>query len=309
LGLWGVVKNFHPAICHVITSNVEHKAVLEVVQHIGRAGYPTTIVDGNAFGQTTVQELKSAHRPTTRLVSVMAANNEVGSLNPIAEIGAWCRQHGILFHCDAAQALGKIALDLSALPVDLMSFSAHKLYGPKGVGALFVRKGLAPQSILAGGSQECGLRPGTLNVPAIVGFGAACEIAGRHLSEEYARLSDLRDATWLQLKAVTPLAELNGHPSERLPGHLNFTVSNLDPDALSLGLAEFALSRGSACSQNEASYVLQALGRTRELAQKSLRIGFGRFNTAEHAVLLCSRWSRLFESPQRCYIGGYDHNH
>jgi len=219
-------------------------------------------------------------------VSVMAANNEIGALQPIREIGAICRQRGALFHCDAAQAFGKVPIDVGEDNIDLMSVSAHKMYGPKGVGALYVRRGnprvdLRPQ--MDGGGHEFGLRSGTLNVPGIVGFGEACAISQAEMAEEAARLAALRDLLKLRLESALEGTRVNGSMERRLPGNLNMSFAGVDAEALLMGLPDVALSTGSACSSAtaEPSHVLRALGVGEEGARSSVRFGLGRFTTEE----------------------------
>jgi cysteine desulfurase len=219
------------------------------------------------------------------LVSVICANNEVGSLNPVREIGQLCRERRVLFHTDAAQAVGKIPLDLSDLPVDLLSASAHKLYGPKGVGILFFRRGgprMAIEPLLHGGGHEQRLRSGTLPVPLIVGFGEACRIASEEMTAEGTRLAALRERLWLGLCREIDGIVLNGHPSERLAGNLNVSFEGVDGDALMTGLSGIAVSSGSACTSAdpEPSHVLRAMGRNDSLTRASLRFGLGRSTTA-----------------------------
>jgi len=231
----------------------------------------------------------------------MHANNEIGVLQPVAEIGAICRERGVLFHCDAAQSFGKVPIDVNALHIDLMSASAHKLYGPKGVGFLYVRRG-APRFQLAaqmdGGGHENGLRSGTLNVPAIVGFGEACAVCSREMPEESARLAALRDQLLARLTAGLDGVTVNGSLAQRLPGNLNLSFAGVDAESLLMALPDIALSTGSACTSGtpEPSHVLRALGVRDELAHSSVRIGLGRFNTEEeldHAA------HRLIESVKK----------
>ncbi len=270
---------------HVIASVAEHRAVLEPLKRLERVGLAVSWLSVDACGQVSVQQIEDALRPATLLVSVMAANNEVGTLNPIAEIGALCREFDVLFHCDAVQAAGRIPLDFIASHCDLMSLSAHKLYGPKGVGALIVRKGSRAsrlEPLFDGGGHESHLRSGTLPVPLIVGFGTACEIAQAELATEPQRLSDLRDSLWTRLKTAVPTLLLNGHPTQRLSGNLNFSVPDIDGEVLMNSIKEIAVSSGSACTSAdpEPSHVLRAIGRCDQLTRASLRFGLGRFTTA-----------------------------
>lgn len=271
---------------HVVTNLAEHRAVLEPLRRLERAGAAVTWLPVDRFGQVNVEQLAAALRPETLLVSVMAANNEVGTLNPIAEIGALCRERGVLFHCDAVQAVGKVPVDFVAAQCDLLSISAHKFYGPKGVGALVVRKGSKAarlEPLFDGGGHESHLRSGTLPVPLIVGFGLACELAQAELASEAVRLSQWRDELWQRLSVKFPQLVLNGHPTQRLPGNLNFSVPGLDGEVLMNSMKEIAVSSGSACTSAdpEPSHVLRAMGRSDQLTRASLRFGLGRFTTAD----------------------------
>lgn len=273
---------------HLIVNAAEHRAVLDPARRLQRSGLAVTIVPVDQYGQVEPQRIVEALRPETRLVSVMAANNEVGTLNPIAEIGRLCRERGVLLHCDASQAVGRVPVDLSQWPVDLVSFTAHKLYGPKGVGALFVRRGeprvpLVP--LIDGGGHERGLRSGTLPVPLIVGFAAAVRIASEVLEAEAARLRSLRERLRQLLCEQLDGIVFHGHPTERLPGNLNAGFEGVDGEALMVGVAQrgLAVSSGSACTSAnpEPSHVLRAMGVPERLARASLRFGLGRFNTED----------------------------
>jgi cysteine desulfurase len=253
-----------------------------------------SILAPGADGLLDLDTLRAAIRPDTVLVSVMAANNEIGVLQPIREIGAICRQRGALFHCDAAQAFGKIPIDVDQDHIDLMSISAHKMYGPKGVGALYVRRkdprvDLRPQ--MDGGGHEFGLRSGTLNVPGIVGFGEACAIAQVEMAEEAARLGALRDLLKLRLESALEGTRVNGSLEHRLPGNLNMSFAGVDAEALLMCLPDVALSTGSACSSAtaETSHVLRALGVGEEGARSSVRFGLGRFTTEEEVECAAGR--------------------
>jgi len=266
---------------HVVTMATEHKAVLDPVK---RLGVPVTVLAPRPDGLVDLEELRAAIRPETGLVSILYANNEIGTLQPLAEIGAICREKGVPLHCDAAQAFGKVPLDVDADGIDLMSLSAHKIYGPKGVGALYVRRRkvrLAAQ--MDGGGHEGGLRSGTLNVPGIVGFGEACAIAAAEMAAEAERLGELRDRLLAALAADLDGLRVNGSLEHRLAGNLNVSFSGIDAEALLMSLPEIALSTGSACSSAavEPSHVLRAIGLPEELARASVRFGLGRFNTAE----------------------------
>lgn len=271
---------------HVITNLAEHRAVLEPLKRLERAGVAVSWLPVDEFGQVQPQQVLETLRPETLLVSVMAANNEIGTLNPVAMIGAICRQRGVMFHCDAVQAAGRVPLDFAALPCDLMSLSAHKMYGPKGVGALVVRKGSKAsrlEPLIDGGGHESHLRSGTLAVPLIVGFGAACELAQAELATEPQRVSQLRDDLWNRLSVARPDLVLNGHPTQRLPGNLNVSIPGIDGEVLMNSIKEIAISSGSACTSAdpEPSHVLRAIGRSDQLTRASLRFGLGRFTTSD----------------------------
>ncbi|MEI7665933.1 MAG: cysteine desulfurase family protein [Synechococcaceae cyanobacterium ELA263] len=264
----------------LITVASEHRAVLDPVTWLGRHGFPLTVLPVQPDGLLDLQRLADAIGPDTLLVSVMAANNEIGVLQDLAAIGALCRRHGALFHCDAAQAVGHIPLAMTELGIDLLSLSGHKLYGPKGCGALLRRPGvtLAPQQ--HGGSQEGGLRAGTLAVPLLVGLGAAVELALADQNERCARLSGLRDRLWEGLEKLRGV-QLNGHRSRRLGHNLNVVIDGVDGQRLHRLLrSNLAVSSGSACSQGSPSHVLAALGRNRRQAAASIRFGLGRDTTA-----------------------------
>lgn len=284
LAIKGVAEAYFSKGQHIVTVATEHSAVLEPCRYLKTLGFEITELPVRSDGIVDLTVLEQALRPDTVLVSVMAANNEIGVVQPLAQIGAMCHERGVLFHTDAAQALGKIPLDVEAMQIDLLSMTAHKVYGPKGIGALYVRRRnprvqLAPQ--LHGGGQEKGLRSGTLYPPQIVGFAKAVDLAISELEEESERLAQLRDRLWHSLQALGGVY-LNGHLSQRLPANLNVSVEGVDPQGLMLGLrGAIAVSSGSACASAAAqpSHVLKALGRSDRLAQASLRFGLGRFTT------------------------------
>jgi cysteine desulfurase len=284
LAIKGVAEAYFSQGRHIITVQTEHKAVLDPCRYLATLGFEVTILPVLSDGLLDLDQLEKALRPDTILVSVMAANNEIGVLQPLAEIGQICRQHQVLFHTDAAQAIGKIPLNVEAMSIDLMSLTAHKVYGPKGVGALYVRRRdprvqLAAQ--LQGGGHERGMRSGTLNPPLIVGFAKAVEIALAEMTTETERLTQLRDRLWQKLNSLSHIF-LNGHPTQRLAGNLNVSVAGVEGQALLLGLQPMmAVSSGSACTsaQSEPSHVLQALGVPDELAYAAIRFGLGRLNT------------------------------
>lgn len=284
LAIKGIAEAYFDQGRHIITVQTEHKAILDPCHYLENLGFTITYLPVQADGLISLAELEAAIKPETIMVSVMAANNEIGVLMPIADIGNICRKHGVLFHTDAAQAIGKVPLDVEAMNIDLMSLTAHKTYGPKGIGALYVRRrdprvNLAPQ--IQGGGQERGMRSGTLYPPQIVGFAEAIKIALEEQETEEARLLGLKWELWQKISSLGGI-HLNGHPSQRLPGNLNISIEGVDGAALLLGLqSRVALSSGSACSSKSTapSYVLKALGHSDSLAYASLRFGIGRFNT------------------------------
>ena len=270
---------------HVITVTTEHKAVLDTCKYLERHGVEVTYLPVDHEGLISVEQVAAAIRPDTALCSVMFANNETGVIQPIADIGALCRKHGVLFHTDAVQAFGKVPVDVDAHNIDILSMSAHKIYGPKGIGALYVRRRrprvrLAPQ--IHGGGHERGNRSGTLNVTGIVGFGFAAKLARENMPEESGRILALREALQARLMRI-PHASINGSVAHRLPGILNISFAYVEGESLLMGLKGIAVSSGSACTSAslEPSYVLKAMGRSDELAHSSLRITVGRFTTAD----------------------------
>jgi cysteine desulfurase len=286
LAIKGVAESYFSRGRHLITVATEHNAVLDPYRYLQSLGFEVTILPVQPNGLIDLEQLEKAIRPETILVSVMAANNEIGVLQPLSQIGSICRQHNVLFHTDAAQAIGKIPLDVEAMQIDLMALTAHKIYGPKGIGALYVRRRqprvqLAAQ--LHGGGHEQGRRSGTLYTPQIIGFAKAVEIAVAEMPTESQRLKTLRQRLWESLQPLGDLY-LNGDWTERLPGNLNISVAGVDGQALLLGLQPvIAVSSGSACTSAkiEPSHVLTALGVSPDLSYASLRFGIGRFNTLE----------------------------
>jgi cysteine desulfurase len=295
LAIRGVAERGRRRGNHLVSVTTEHKAVLEPLARLGRRGYDVTLVGvrqagADDAGIVEIDAVTAALRDDTALVSVMLANNEMGAIGPIAEIAAVCRARGIPLHCDATQAVGKIAVDVGALDVDLMSFSAHKFYGPKGVGALYVRR--RPSAVrldaqIAGGGQEGGLRGGTLNVPGIVGMARALEIAVAEVDTEQERVAALRDRLYAELAAAVPDISLNGpalaRRDWRLAGNVSTTFALVDGEALIMSIGDLAVSSGAACTSAnpEPSHVLQALGLSADAARSSLRFGLGRFTTRE----------------------------
>jgi cysteine desulfurase len=298
LAIKGVVEFYKDKGNHVISCVTEHKAVLDSCRALERAGKAAvTYLPVDKYGMVDPDAVRRAITDKTVLITIMWANNEIGTIHPIAEIGRIAKDKGILFHCDAVQAIGKVPVDMEKAGVDLASISAHKIYGPKGVGAIYVRsKGprvrLTPQ--MDGGGHERGMRSGTLNVTGIVGLGAACEIAGKEMPEESHRLSLLRSQ--LQAGLFERLDEIyvNGHPTERLPGNLNVSFAYVEGESLLMGINDIAVSSGSACTSAtlEPSYVIRALGIGDELAHSSIRFGLGRFNTLEEVDYVTDRVSK-----------------
>jgi len=286
LAIKGVAEAYYQKGQHIITVATEHSAVIDPCNYLKSLGFEVTILPVEKDGIINLNQLEKALRRDTILVSVMAANNEIGVLQPLAEIGELCRSQEIIFHTDAAQAIAKIPLDVQAMKIDLMSLTAHKVYGPKGIGAIYVRRRNPRVQLAAqqhGGGHERGMRSGTLYTPQIVGFGKAVEIALEEQVIECDRLTQLRDILWEQLSQL-PGIHLNGHPIQRLAGNLNISVEKVDGSALLLGLQPvMAVSSGSACSSatTAPSHVLTALGHSEQLAYASVRFGIGRFNTQD----------------------------
>jgi cysteine desulfurase len=286
LALKGAFAMYRPRGDHVVTAVTEHHAVLDTARRLEREGARVTFLPVDRHGRVSPEQVEEALTERTVLVSLMAANNEVGTLHPLREIGEVCKRRGVLFHTDAVQAAGCLPLDVEALGVDLLSLTAHKMYGPKGVGALYVRRRgprvrLEPQ--LDGGGHERGLRSGTLPVPLIVGMGKACELCQEEMGAERGRLLGLRERLRAGIQGRLEGVTLNGHPTERLPGNLNLSFAWVSGEALLMGLRGLAVSSGSACTSAnpEPSYVLRALGLDDELAHSSLRFGVGRFNSED----------------------------
>ena len=287
LALKGVVEMYHEKGDHIITSSTEHRAVLDTAKTLEtKRGVRVTYLPVDKFGMVNPEDVRNAITDKTILISVMFANNEIGTINPIKEIGKIAKEKGILFHCDATQGVGKVPINVQEMGIDLMSFSAHKIYGPKGIGALYVRKKNPRVRIAAqmdGGGHERGMRSGTLPVPLIVGFGKACELCEQEMAADAARLSVMRDRLHATITKALEDVYLNGHPTERLPHNLNISFAYVEGESLLMGCKEIALSSGSACTSAtlEPSYVLRALGVGAELAHSSIRFGLGRFTLDE----------------------------
>ena len=287
---------------HIITQVTEHKAVLDPGKYLEQQGFEVTYLPVLRSGRIDLVQLKAAIRPDTILVSIMLANNEIGTIQPVAEIGAICKERGIIFHTDATQAFGKVPIDVEKMGVDLLSLSAHKLYGPKGAGALYVRARNPRVRLscqLDGGGHERGLRSGTLNVPGIVGMGEAAAVAEKEMAAESQRLAKLRDRLWEGISEQLDEIYRNGDPAHCLPNTLNVSFAYVEGESLMMGFSNIAVSSGSACTSAslEPSYVLKSLGVGEDLAHSSIRFSLGRFNTAaqieETLDEVCSTVQRL----------------
>ena len=284
LAIKGVAQGYASKGKHIITVNTEHKAVLDTCEYLEEQGFEVTYLCVQQDGLVNLDDLKNAMRDDTILVSVMHVNNELGVIQDIRTIGELCRDRGVLFHVDGAQSVGKIAIDLAELPVDLLSISAHKMYGPKGMGALFVRRrpkiNLVAQ--IHGGGHERGMRSGTLATHQIVGMGEAISLAVTNLADEGKRIMALREGLWKGIEQIGDVY-LNGHETQRIPGILNVSFAGVDGESLMMGLNDIAVSSGSACTSAslEPSYVLKAIGRSNELAHAGIRFSVGRFTTQD----------------------------
>src|ERR1700693_2047899 len=294
LALKGVVEMYREKGDHIVISNTEHRSVLDTARKLEKSGIKTTIVPVDSQGIVQPEEVRKAITDKTILVSVMMVNNEIGTINPVAEIGAVTREKGVIFHCDATQGIGKIPVDGEAMKIDLMSYTAHKIYGPKGVGALYVRR-KNPRVRLAsqmdGGGHERGMRFGTLNVPRIAVFGEAIRICGEVMPEEALRIGKMRDRLRDAIMGALDHVAINGHPVQRIPNNLNISFAYVEGESLLMGLDKIALSSGSACTTAtlEPSYVLRPLGVGHDLAHSSIRFGIGRFNTMEEIEIVAKR--------------------
>ncbi len=283
LAIIGLAEFYGDKKNHIITCQTEHKCVLETCRYLEAKGFTVTYLPVNANGLIDLDALKNAITDKTLLVSIMAVNNEIGVIQPLKEIGALCRKNGVFFHTDAAQAVGKISLDVNELNIDLLSISGHKIYGPKGIGALYVRKKprVRLKSLIHGGGQERGMRSGTLPTPLCVGLGKACKFAQTEMVAENERITHLSQKMYKALTQKLPEIYLNGDAVKRIPGNLNISFAYVEGEGLMMAIKGLAVSSGSACTSAslEASYVLRALGVSEELAHTSLRIGIGRFTT------------------------------
>ena len=286
IAIRGVLESYREKGRHLVTLATEHKSLLVPANQLAKEGFDVTVLSVSSDGLLDMRELEQALKPETVLVSIMTANNEIGVIQPIEQIGALCRKREILFHTDATQGIGKIPIDVKKQNIDLLSLSAHKIYGPKGIGALYIRRRkprVKLNALLLGGDQERGMRAGTLNTPAIVGLGAAIQFAIHELPMESKRLAKLRDQLLAELNRRIQGIRVNGSLGQRLPGNLNVSIQGVDSEALLFSLKRIAISSGSACTSLsvEPSHVLTALGLDREDALSSIRISIGRFNTEE----------------------------
>jgi cysteine desulfurase len=294
LALLGVAESFSSKGKHIVTCSTEHKSVLDASKYLEKRGYHVTYLPVDEYGTIDVNRLEDSISDQTFLVSIMIANNEIGTIQDVEKIGEVCRKSGVLFHTDATQAVGRIDIDIDKFKIDMLSFSGHKIYGPKGIGALYIRSQnpkVIVQPQIHGGGHERGLRSGTLNVPAIVGFAKALELSYQSMKEESKRLSGLRDK--MQQTFFKDLNEiyLNGHPTSRLPNNLNLSFMYVEGSALMMSIKDIAISSGSACStaQPQPSHVLKALGISEERRHSAIRFGLGRFNTEEEVDYVIDR--------------------
>jgi cysteine desulfurase len=283
LAIKGVAEMYRERGNHIITQVTEHKATLDTCKRLEKSGYRVTYLPVLADGLIDIEDLKRAMDDQTILVSIMYANNEIGVIQPVQEIGKLCHEKGVIFHCDAVQAVGKIPVNVQTDNIDLMSISGHKIYGPKGVGALYVRRRNPRVQVseqINGGGHERGMRSGTLNVPGIVGLGKACEICGEEMAAESKREVELRDYLKAKLEAALDYTQVNGNMEHHLPGNLNMSFIYVEGESLLMGINDIAVSSGSACTSAtlEPSYVLKALGLGDDVAHSSIRFGLGRFN-------------------------------
>lgn len=304
LAIKGVYEAFSRKGNHIITVATEHKAVLDTCQHLEKLGADVTYLPVDSEGNIDLALLESSIRPTTILISVMAANNEIGVTYPLKTIAEIAHRHQVLFHTDATQAVGKLPIDVVADDIDLLSMSAHKLYGPKGVGALYIRKKLNIIAQQDGGKHERGLRSGTLNVPGIVGFGKACEICQHSITEEAIRLGNLRDSLEKGILEAIPETKVNGNTTNRLSNTSNICFGKIDGEQLLMSMNEIAVSNGSACNSasTEPSYVLKALGLDDDSAYGSIRFSLGRMTQQEDIAFAIRHITEVVNSMQRVRV-------
>src|SRR5205809_4499833 len=290
----GIAEMFREKGNHIITQAIEHKAVLDTCKNLEKHGFEVTYMPVQRDGRVSLEDLKAAIKPSTILITIMYANNEIGVINPIAEIGKIAKEHGIFFAVDGVQAVGKVPVDVQKDNIDMLAISGHKIYGPKGVGALYVRRKnprVQLSAIIDGGGHERGMRSGTLNVPGIVGLGKACELCGEEMDAESKRLTAMRDRLRQTIEKNLDEVYVNGTYEHRLPGNLNMSFLYVEGESLLMGINDIAVSSGSACTSAtlEPSYVLKALGLGDDLAHSSIRFGLGRFNTEAEVDYVADR--------------------
>lgn len=297
--LKGVAHTLSSKGKQIITTAIEHHAILHTCAALEKEGFTVTYLPVDEYGRVTAEQVEKALTPETILVSVMMANNEIGTVEPIAEIGAVCKAHKVLFHTDAVQAVGHLPIDVKAMNIDLLSLSGHKFYAPKGTGALYIRTGVRLQNLIEGGAQERSRRAGTENLPAIVGMGAAIELITAEMPEETPRMTALRDKLIRGILDAIPESRLNGHPTQRLPGNVNISVRYIEGESLllSLDMAGIAASSGSACTSGslDPSHVLLAIGLPHEIAHGSLRFSLGRETTEEQIDYVLEQLPKIVE--------------
>jgi cysteine desulfurase len=290
---------------HIITSNVEHKCILNACERAEEWGAEVIYLPADRFGIVSAKAVEDAMKPHTKLVSLIFVNNEIGTVNPVTEIGALCRSRGIVFHTDAAQAAAKLPIDIKEMNIDALSISGHKIYGPKGVGALFLGKDVQIKPLVVGGAQECGCRAGTLNVPGIVGLGMACEFGRQDLEKDCQRITPLRDFLIEQILDRVDGSALNGHPQQRVHGNASITVPGISLGSLSRRLDDICFSSVSACSSGKPSYVLKALGLCDEACRSTLRFGVGRFTTKKEIELAVEKIIAAIAEESFCLSVSY----
>lgn len=295
----GVAYNHRKRGNHIITTKIEHHAILHTCEYLEKQGFEVTYLDVDEFGMINLEDLENAITDKTILISIIFANNEIGTIQPIKEIGEIAKKHNVLFHTDAVQAIGHIKIDVNELNIDLLSLSAHKFYGPKGIGALYIKQGVRLDPLISGGGQERNKRAGTENVPSIVGLGKAIELAYENIEEHNDKLINLRERLINKIETTIPYVKLNGHRTERLPGNVNFCFEFIEGESLllSLDLVGIAGSSGSACTSGtlDPSHVLLAIGLPHEIAHGSLRLSLGDFNTVEEIDYVVKELAEIVE--------------
>lgn len=295
----GIAYNNRKKGNHIITTKIEHHAVLYTCEYLEKQGFEVTYLDVDEFGMISLEDLENAITDKTILISIIFANNEIGTIQPIKEIGQIAKKHKVLFHTDAVQAIGHINIDVNELNIDLLSLSAHKFYGPKGIGVLYIKQGVRIDPLISGGGQERNKRAGTENVPSIVGLGKAIELAYENIEEHNEKLLNLRERLINKIEATIPYVRLNGHRTERLPGNVNFCFEFIEGESLllSLDLVGIAGSSGSACTSGtlDPSHVLLAIGLPHEIAHGSLRLSLGDFNTVEEIDYVVTELAEIVE--------------